>query len=125
MIRLRGTHTVSNRLLSRRVSVKTALLGCLLTASLTAAAGSIAVASGLPVGRTIKPGPPFRVAGYDLTCQSTARTPNFSCEHGAPYKPAGTPIITVFKGTDSVSVQSRERPRLSFSLGYWTTSVRR
>jgi hypothetical protein len=113
------------RLLSRRISVKTALLSCVLSVGLATAAGGVAIASGLPLGRTIKPGPPVRIAGYGLACQSTARTPNFSCEHGQPYGKAGVPIITVFKGIDRVTVQSRSRPSLSYSLGYWTTTVRR
>ena len=112
------------RLLSRRISVKRALLACLLSACVAAAAGTVAIASGLPVGRTVKPGPPFRIAGYGITCQSTSRTPNFSCEYGRPYGPAGVPIITM-EPHGYVTVQSKKRPSARRSLGYWTVTFRR
>jgi hypothetical protein len=88
----------------RLVPVRLAI-GCCAVSSLLGAGGAIAAAT-LPTGPPVKPGPPFVIAGYGYTCQSTSRTPNWSCEYGRPYGPSGTPIMTVFKGSRTMIIQS-------------------
>jgi hypothetical protein len=108
----------------RSVSLRTAVLACVICALVAAAVGgTVAFATGGPTGPTVRPGLPFQVAGYGLTCQSTARTPNFSCSYNRPYAPTGVPIVT-FQPHGNVSVQSKARPTASRDLGYWTTNFR-
>jgi hypothetical protein len=87
--------------------------------------GPAAGAKSLPTGPTVRPGPPFEIAGYGYTCQSTERTPNFSCYWGKPYEPAGTPILTVFGGGRTLLVQSVKRPTISYAAGSYTTTFKK
>ncbi len=109
----------------RGISPGAAFAACLVSACL-AGGGALASASGLPTGTTVRPGPPFRIAGYGYTCDSTSRTPNWSCDYGRPYGPAaGTPIMTVYEGSRSMYVQSLRRPTISEVGGVYTTKISR
>ena len=63
--------------------------------------------------------------GY--SCQSTSRTPNWGCWYGKPAGPEGTPLITVNKGSRTMLVQSRQKPKVTYnaSTKTYTTTVSR
>ena len=85
-------------------------LGALVAVGAEAAFGA---AGSLP-SRVETPNVPYVVAGYGYTCESTSRTPNWSCDYGAPYGPAGTPITTVYPGSRTMHIQSLRRPAQPF-----------
>ena len=86
--------------------------GCMLCA-LLGTGGALATAASQPTGRPVQPGPPFVLVGYGYTCQSTVRTPAFSCSYNEPYRPTGTPIMTISKGSRTMYIQSFQRPTVS------------
>ncbi len=73
----------------------------------------------------LKPDQPVIVKGYDMSCLSTSRTPNFACWRGSPNGPSQTPIATWFYGSRKVFVQSLTRPVVRYSGGEWTTTIGR
>jgi hypothetical protein len=108
-----------------RVALPTAILACVVCAAVAGAGGAIAGATAPLTGASVQPGPPFVISGYGYTCQSTSRTPNFSCDYGKPYRPAGTPILTISKGSRTMYIQSFRRPTLSEADGVFTTKITR
>ena len=106
----------------RRVSLRVAVAACVLSAL---AGGVGAVASALPQGQPVSPGPPFRIVGYGYSCQSTSRTPMFECWYGRPYGPAGTPIMTVARGERTLTVQTLTRPSVVQEGGEYVTTLKR
>ena len=122
MISLRCVRSAPRPGSRRGISPLAALTACL-ASSLLAGGAALAVASGLPTGPAVHPGPPFKIAGYGYTCESTSRTPNWSCDYGRPYGPAGTPIMTVSKGSRTMYIQSLTRPAVTQSGGVYTTKI--
>jgi hypothetical protein len=87
--------------------------------------GAFAGASTLATGAPVKPGPPFVIAGYGYSCQSTPRTPNFSCDYGKPYGRADTPIMTIWPHSRAMYVQSLSLPKISKTAGVYTAKFSR
>jgi hypothetical protein len=112
------------RFWQRRISLRTAVLACV-ACTLIAAGGTLAGASSLPAGRPVHPGPPFTITGYGYSCQSTVRTPNFSCDYGKPYGASGTPIMSIYKGSRKMFVQSLRKPAITHSDGEYLTTISR
>ena len=84
------------------------VLSGLIGAGIVAVATSSA-ASGPPVIQ-FRPTSSLAVVGYGYSCQTTARTPNFSCWYGPPNGPESTPSFTVIKGSRKLVVESFQRP---------------
>jgi len=95
------------------------LVACLITAMVAI----VATASAAGV-LTLRPDEQLRIQGYPYTCQSTSRTPNFSCSYNQLGKPAHTPIISTY-GRRLVEVQSSTPPRVTFDGGTYTTTFSR
>ena len=104
------------------------IAACLASAFLGAlgvAAFSIGSAAGPPV-QHFRPTHSLVVDGYGYSCQTTARTPNFACWYGSPNGPTRTPIMTVFKGSRTMRVESALRPVTKRdSTGSFETTFRR
>jgi hypothetical protein len=107
----------------RTVSCRTAAAACALSAVL--GGGAYAGASTLATGAPIKPGPPFVITGYGYSCQSTLRTPNFSCDYGRPYARANTPIMTIWPASRAMYVQSLSVPKITKAGGVYTSKFTR
>jgi hypothetical protein len=65
---------------------------------------------------TVRPGDTIYLEGYDWTCDSTVRTPNFSCIAGRGRGPAPSPVVTIqpnllqINSTTKVRIDSLSRP---------------
>jgi hypothetical protein len=83
----------------------------------------IAAATGLATGSssngrtfTVRPGDTIYLQGYGWTCDSTVRTPNFSCVKGRGQGPAPSPVVTIqpnllqVNSTTKVKVDALSRP---------------
>ena len=87
------------------------IIACVLCA--LAGAGVAAVATSWAAGPPVvkfRPTSTLSVVGYGYSCQTTARTPNFSCWYGPPNGPESTPSFTVVRGSRKLVVESFQRP---------------
>ena len=103
-------------------------LACLLSAVAAAGATALAASQGAFAagGRVvIEPGTSTVIAGYGYSCQDTIRTPNWGCSYGPIDGPEGTPIMTVFKGQRTMTIESLQRPTVQHQAGEYLTTVRR
>jgi hypothetical protein len=103
----------------RRIPLPTAILACAVCAAL--GGGGVTVTAEMRTGPAVRPGYPFVIQGYGYSCDSTPRTPNFSCSYNKPYGPTGTPIMTIFKGYRAMYIQSLQRPTLTYGDGEYQT----
>ncbi len=90
------------------------VVACIICA---ASSGAVVATATSQQVRKIRPDVHYVVVGYHYACRSTSRTPNFSCTYGRPFGPYETPIITVYKGSRAMYIQSFRRPTVAHGSG--------
>ena len=102
--------------------MKRTLLACVASAALGVAL-TASVAGGQSQSNTIvlHKDQVLSVEGYKWRCQSTSRTPNFSCTYGR----SGTPIFTAFRGSRVMHAQSLTRPTVRYDGSSYDVAVGR
>lgn len=98
------------------------LIGAIIGAVLTV--GTATAASRLHLF-VLRPGDSLYVKDYGYSCDSTVRTPNWSCWYGSPDGPSGTPILSVFPGQRRMTIQSLLRPRVQRQGSEYVTTFTR
>jgi hypothetical protein len=103
------------------------VLACLCTTAAVVGVGAGIMSATAAETLKLGPGQQLTVTGYGYSCQSTSKTPNWGCWYGKPAGPEGTPLITVNKGSRTMLVQSRQKPKVTYnaSTKTYTTTVSR
>jgi hypothetical protein len=103
------------------------VIACLCTTAAVVGVGAGLMSASAAGTLTLGAGQQLTVTGYGYSCESTSRQPNWGCWCGKPNGPEGTPLITVNKGSRTMTMQSLKKPKVTYnaSTKTYTTTVSR